>query len=107
MSADATSTACRTQTRDQAMVNGTDVDVVEVSVAGANVIAPTIVKPHENVWVAIVRGDESLRTKGTVVSARAEIDAHSLRYHAGIAFTEDRPELLAASFPTSRTKPNQ
>ena len=82
-----------------ALLNGTDVDVVELSVAGAHVIASTMVKPHENVWVAIVRGDESLRTNGTVAWARAEIDAHRLRYHAGIAFTEHRPELLASLLP--------
>jgi len=82
-----------------AMLNGTDVDVVELSVAGAHVIASTMVKPNENVWVAIVGGHASLRTKGTVAWARAEIDAHRVHYHAGIEFTEHQPELLASLLP--------
>ena len=79
----------------RARLNGSDVDLVELSVSGAHVISSAIVKPHENVWIVIARAGESHRAKGTVAWSRAEFDAHRLCYHAGVAFAEECPDLLA------------
>ncbi len=79
-----------------AIVDGTQVEIVELSTGGIHVVSSRIVKPHQAVRVVIRREDEAHRADGTVIWSRAELTQDRLCYHAGIAFDEDRPELLAS-----------
>ena len=78
-----------------AILNGAPVEIVELLTSGIQVVSSRIVKPHQAVRVVIRREDEAQRADGTVIWSRAELTQDRLCYHAGIAFDEDRPELLA------------
>lgn len=79
-----------------AILNGSEVEIVELSTGGIHVVSSRIVKPNQTVRVAIRRKDETHLADGTIVWSRAELVRDRLSYHAGIAFDEERPELLAS-----------
>ena len=79
-----------------AVLDGVGVEIVELSTSGLQVVASTIVKPHQAARVVIRREDETHRAAGIVIWSRAELTADGLMYHAGISFSEDCPELLAS-----------
>jgi hypothetical protein len=73
-----------------ALVNGTSTALVDLSVLGAQVISPAVLRPNERVLMRIlVEADGDVRMKGAIAWSMFELppDARSPRYRAGLEFT--------------------
>jgi hypothetical protein len=90
------------KTEVQVEVDGGPATLVDLSVTGAQVISPTVLKPNRVVKVRLEKG--SVACKGKVVWARLEPSASgSLSYRAGVVFTsvdESAVESFMAEHPT-------
>jgi hypothetical protein len=71
-------------------LDGTAAAVVDVSIVGAQVLSPTILRPNQKVRVSIAGEDAAIRFRGTIAWARFELPRlpASPRYRAGVEFID-------------------
>lgn len=71
-------------------LDGTATAVVDISIAGAQVLSPTILRPNQKVRVSVPYDDFVLRFRGAVAWARFELakPPASPRYRAGVEFVD-------------------
>ena len=71
-------------------LDGTAVTVVDVSIAGAQVLSPTVLRPNQKVRVSIPVDDVTMRFRGAIAWARFELATPpaSPRYRAGVEFMD-------------------
>jgi hypothetical protein len=75
-------------------LDGNGAAIIDISVVGAQVVSPTILKPNQRVRVTMTNGERSLRFSGGVVWASFEIPKGTPRYRAGIEFFDaDAPSM--------------
>ena len=67
-------------------IDGNGATILDLSVVGAQVVSPTILKPNQRIRVTIPNGDRPLRFTGAVAWASFEIPKGVPRYRAGIEF---------------------
>ena len=71
----------------EVMVDGNPATLVDLSVIGAQVLSPTVLKPNQPVRVALSDDQATVRVNGTIVWASFQIPPQSApRYRAGIEF---------------------
>lgn len=78
----------------QALVDGHEVTLVDVSATGAQVYSSAILRPQRRVRVALTRAETSIRTTGVVVWSSFEVTPR-IGYRAGIAFANPIPDAVA------------
>jgi CheY-like chemotaxis protein len=71
-------------------LDGNPAAVVDLSVVGAQVISPTILRPNQKVRVSIPNDDFVMRFRGSIAWAKFELPKPSdpPRYRAGVDFTD-------------------
>jgi hypothetical protein len=71
-------------------LDGTAAAVVDVSVVGAQVLSPTILRPNQKVRVTMAGEYAAIRFRGTIAWARFELPKppDSPRYRAGVEFMD-------------------
>jgi hypothetical protein len=80
----------------EVLIDGNPATLVDVSVAGMQVVSPTVMKPNQRVRMVLSDDEATVRANGTVAWASFEIPAGSgPRYRAGI-------ELLTADLAALR-----
>ena len=79
------------------LVDGSPASLVNISVTGAQLVSPTIIRPKQRVRVSLVADDRTLRFNAVVAWASYEIPPDSVpRYRAGVEFVDaDLSELEA------------
>jgi hypothetical protein len=70
----------------QVMIDGTPAMLVDLSITGAQVISPTILKPNQRVRVILPDADRPIRCLAGVAWAAFEMPKSGPRYRAGIEF---------------------
>lgn len=75
------------------LVDGNAATLVDLSLAGAQVLSPTILRPNQRVRVTLIDDSGSWRFNGTVMWATFEIPP---RYRAGIVFADPDSAALRA-----------
>jgi CheY-like chemotaxis protein len=71
-------------------LDGSAVSVVDVSVVGAQVVSPTILRPNQKVRVTIPHEDTQVRCRGTIAWAKFELPKPTSPpvYRAGVEFLD-------------------
>jgi hypothetical protein len=87
----------RIRGRVEILVDGNIATLVDLSVVGAQVMSPTILKPNQRVRMALTDDLGNVRFNASVAWASFEIPAGSgPRYRAGLAFVDaDAPSVDA------------
>lgn len=77
-------------------LDGSAVSVVDVSVVGAQVVSPTILRPNQKVRVTIPHEETQVRCRGTIAWAKFELPRPSAPpvYRAGVEFLEIDPDFI-------------
>jgi hypothetical protein len=68
------------------VIDGNVATLVDLSVIGALVVSPTILKPNQRVRISISEGNKPLRFSAAVAWASFELAATGPRYRAGLEF---------------------
>ena len=82
-------------TGTEVCVDGSPVTLVDLSLAGVQIISPRILKPRQNVRIVVDKGSTTGRTVANIVWSSVEILRDQVTYRAGIEFKGPRPEFLA------------
>jgi hypothetical protein len=80
----------------EVMVDGNAVALIDLSIVGAQVLSPKMLKPNQRVRLAFPEGTAIIRCNGMIVWASFEMPkGQPTRYRAGIDLTTDDPKGLA------------
>ena len=75
----------------EVQIDGNPVALVNLSLVGAQVVSPTILKPNQRVRVSFTELSRVQRISGTVAWAAFEIPKGKTRYRAGVEFFDADP----------------
>ncbi|MBI2827703.1 MAG: PilZ domain-containing protein [Acidobacteria bacterium] len=75
----------------QVQIDGNPASLVNLSIVGAQVISPTILKPNQRVRVTLADSTRPMRIRAAVAWASFEIPKGAPRYRAGIEFFDADP----------------
>ena len=75
------------------LVDGTPTALVDLSLEGAQIISPNILKPNQRLRLMLTFGTTTVRVSGTVAWASLEMPGGRALYRAGVAFV--RPDTAA------------
>ena len=70
------------------LIDGVPVALVDVSVIGAQVVSPSILKPNQRIRLTLPDGTGPVRVSGSVAWASFEMPKGGVRYRAGIEFVD-------------------
>jgi hypothetical protein len=70
------------------LIDGVPVALVDVSVIGAQVVSPSILKPNQRIRLTLPDGTGPVRVTGGVAWASFEMPKGGVRYRAGIEFVD-------------------
>ena len=87
----------RVSTSVEALVDGTRVNLIDLSALGAQIVSQAVLKPNQRVRISFSDPEGTLRCGATVVWASFEIPKGSTaRYRAGLEFVEPESRGLDA-----------
>jgi len=75
-------------------VDGNVAALIDLSIVGAQVVSPTILKPNQRVRMSLPQGKGSIRFSAGVVWAAFELVTTGPRYRAGIEFFDAETEVV-------------
>jgi len=78
----------------EVMVDGNAATLIDLSVVGAQVVSPSVLKPNQRIRMSIAEGKKPLRFSASVAWAAFELAKTGPRYRAGIEFFDAEPEAL-------------
>ena len=79
------------------LVDGNSATLVDVSIVGAQVLTPTVLKPNQRIRMALPEANGAIRFNAAVAWAKFEIPPQSgPRYRAGIEFLDANTSVLDA-----------
>jgi hypothetical protein len=87
----------------EVQIDGNPATLVDLSIVGAQVVSPTILKPNQRIRVTLPDGTRSLRFSGAVAWASFEIPKGTVRYRAGVEFLDADPAALKRFIETHKT----
>jgi hypothetical protein len=70
----------------EVMIDGNPAALVDLSLVGAQVVSPTILKPNQRIRISIADGPRPVRFSAAVAWASFEIPKGTPRYRAGVEF---------------------
>ena len=82
--------------RRSILVNGARGDLIDLSVTGAQVLTPTLLRPNEPVRVVLPADTGEVRCPGTVVWSVAVPIGGAIHYRAGVQFKKPDPKAIEA-----------
>ena len=85
-------------------VDGNTATLVDLSIVGAQVVSPTILKPNQRLRMALADGKKPIRFSAGVAWASFELAKTGARYRAGIEFFDAEPEAVQ-KFCDKKKKP--
>lgn len=87
----------------EVQVDGNAASLVDLSLVGAQVISPTILKPNQRVRIALANGSRPVRISAAVAWASFEIPKGGPRYRAGIEFFDADQESVNRFIDSKKT----
>ena len=78
----------------EVQIDGNPASLVDLSLVGAQVVSPTILKPNQRVRIALADATRPIRFSAAVAWASYEIPKGATRYRAGIEFFDADPATL-------------
>jgi hypothetical protein len=69
-------------------IDGNPATLVDLSIVGAQVLSPTILRPNQRIRITLPNTKKSLRVSGTIAWASFEIPKGGVRYRAGVEFLD-------------------
>ena len=78
------------------VLDGTRVELVELSTLGARVVSPHILRPNQSVRITVKTDGGVHRAEGTIAWSTAEPGPDRLSFRAGVSFRRNQPELLSS-----------
>lgn len=87
----------------EVQIDGNPATLVDLSMVGAQVLSPTILKPNQRIRVTLPNGTRPLRVSGAVAWASFEIPKGRVRYRAGVEFLDADPAALTRFIDANRT----
>jgi hypothetical protein len=78
----------------EVMVDGNGASLLDLSIVGAQVTSPTILKPNQRVRMSLPQGKGSIRFSAGVVWAAFELVTTGPRYRAGIEFFDAEADVV-------------
>ncbi|HXH25057.1 MAG TPA: PilZ domain-containing protein, partial [Vicinamibacterales bacterium] len=78
----------------EVFVDGNPATLVDVSVVGAQVVSPTILRPNQRVRLSLPDGGRLIRVSGGVAWAAFEMPKGGPQYRAGIEFFDSDPAAI-------------
>ena len=76
------------------MVDGNTATLINLSLVGAQVVSPTILKPNQRLRLALAEGKRPIRFSGGVAWASFELAKTGPQYRAGIEFFDAEPDAI-------------
>jgi hypothetical protein len=76
------------------MVDGNTATLINLSLVGAQVVSPTILKPNQRLRMALAEGKRPIRFSAGVAWASFELAKTGPRYRAGIEFFDAEPDAI-------------
>jgi hypothetical protein len=83
-------------------IDGTGTTLVDLSLVGAQVVSPTILKPNQRIRISLADPSRPLRFSGAVAWASFEIPKGVPRYRAGIEFFDADPASMTRFIETHK-----
>lgn len=87
----------------EVQIDGNPATLVDLSIVGAQVVSPTILRPNQRIRVTLPNGGKPLRLSGAVAWASFEIPKGGVRYRAGIEFLDVDPGTLTRFIEANKT----
>ena len=90
----------------EVQLDGNPASVVDLSIVGAQVISPTVLRPNQKVRITLPNEDFLLRFRGAVAWAKFELPkapARSAQYRAGVEFTDGDAAAIDSVINRNRT----
>jgi hypothetical protein len=87
----------RVRTGVEIQLDGNPATVVDLSIVGAQVISPTVLRPNQKVRVSLPSNDFVMRFRGSVAWAKFELPTESAaapQYRAGVEFSDSDSRAL-------------
>jgi len=78
----------------EVMVDGNTATLVNLSLVGAQVVSPTILKPNQRLRIALAEGKRPIRISAGVAWASFELAKAGPQYRAGIEFFDAEPDAV-------------
>jgi PilZ domain-containing protein len=78
----------------EVLIDGNTATLVDLSIIGAQVVSPTILKPNQRVRMSMGEGHKSLRFSAGIAWASFELAKTGPRYRAGVEFFDAEPEAV-------------
>jgi hypothetical protein len=78
----------------EVLIDGNVATLLDLSVIGAQVVSPTILKPNQRVRMSMGEGNKQLRFSAGVAWASFELAKTGPRYRAGVEFFDAEPEAV-------------
>jgi hypothetical protein len=75
-------------------VDGSTATLIDLSIVGAQVVSPTILKPNQRLRMALAHGKRPIRFAAGVAWASFELATTGPRYRAGIEFFDAEPQAV-------------
>ena len=85
-------------------VDGNTATLIDLSIVGAQVVSPTILKPNQRLRMSLADGRKPIRFSAGVAWASFELVKTGARYRAGIEFFDAEPEAVQ-KFCDKKKKP--
>jgi len=78
----------------EVMVDGNTATLINLSLVGAQVVSPTILKPNQRLRIALAEGKRPIRISAGVAWASFELAKAGPQYRAGIEFFDAEPDAV-------------
>ena len=77
------------------LIDGNPATLVNISVVGAQVLSPSLLRPNQHVRMSLVDEARPIRFNGVVAWAAFEMPKEGPRYRAGVNFFDAAPDMVA------------
>ena len=79
----------------EVLIDGNPATLVNISVVGAQVLSPSLLRPNQHVRMSLVDEARPIRFNGVVAWAAFEMPREGPRYRAGVNFFDAAPDMVA------------
>jgi hypothetical protein len=79
----------------EVLIDGNPATLVNISIVGAQVVSPSLLRPNQRVRMSLVDEARPIRFNGVVAWAAFEMPKEGPRYRAGVNFYDAAPDMVA------------
>jgi hypothetical protein len=87
----------------EVQIDGNSATLIDLSLVGAQVVSPTILRPNQRIRVTLPNAQKAVRISSAVVWASFEIPKGGVRYRAGVEFFDADTSAVTRFIDTHKT----